>query len=214
MGGFVYLKRLTSAVVAIGFGVTAIAQTEAASRATESSGPGSTSTKKRVISPEIAAQLQAATPKYTPPPPERERKSEQELVDLREIDRPRNQIIRLPDYIVREPRPPVLNERDVHTQKGLTDIAVRRYISETDRAMNRFTLPLFGTSAEKRALAMYEEDERLRNMADLADNAAMVSTSDRAAGTYIKREAQKTYLRNNDFVWGGGNTVWGGGNSK
>ena len=49
-----------------------------------------------------------------------------------------------------------------HTEKGLTDIAMRRYISDVDRALNRWTLPLFGSSKEARALAMYAEDEGVR----------------------------------------------------
>lgn len=161
--------------------------------------------RSRGISPEVAAQLQANTPKYAPAPPKPEPKPAEELPDLREIDKPKNTIIRLPQYIVREPTSPVLNERAVHTDKGLADLAVRRYISDADRALNRFTLPLFGRSVQERALAMYAEEERLHNMAELADNAAMVSTTDKAAGTYVKREAEKTYLRSSEFGWRGGN---------
>lgn len=122
---------------------------------------------------------------------------------MRDIDKPKNTIIRLPEYVVREQKPAVLSERAVHTKQGLADLAVRRYISDADRALNRFTLPLFGTSVEQRALMMYAEEERLRNMADLSDNAAMVSTTDKAAGMYVKREAEKTYLRSSDFGWRG-----------
>jgi hypothetical protein len=157
--------------------------------------------RSRAISPAVAAQLSANTPKYTPPPPKAAPKPEEELPDMREIDKPKNTIIRLPKYIVQEPTPPVLSERAVHTRQGLADLAIRRYISDADRALNRFTLPLFGTSVEERALMMYAEEERLRNMADLADNAAMVSTTDRAAGMYVKREAEKTYLRSSEFGW-------------
>lgn len=159
--------------------------------------------RTRAISPAVAAQLAASTPKFDPAPPTPPPKPQEELPDMREIDKPRNTIIRLPQYVVQEEKPVVLSERAVHTQQGLADLAVRRYISDADRALNRFTLPLFGRSVEERALMMYAEEERLRNMAELADNAAMVSTTDKAAGAYVKREADKTYLRSSDFGWRG-----------
>lgn len=123
---------------------------------------------------------------------------------MREIDKPKNQIVRLPKYIVQEPRPAVFSERAIHTEKGLTDIAMRRYISDVDRALNRWTLPLFGTSKEARALAMYAEDERLRHMAEMEATAASVSQADAAAGEYIRRESEKTFMRTSDFGWSSG----------
>lgn len=167
--------------------------------------------RTRVISSEVASQLAAMTPKYTPPAPKPAPKTEQEMIDLRDIDKPRNDIIRLPEVYVREARTPVLNERAVHTEEGLREIAFRRYISEFDRAMNRFHLPILsgysllgGNPTERRAMTMYEEDERLRHMAELDDAARMVKTSDAAAGEYVRREAQKTYLRSSEFGWNGG----------
>ena len=165
--------------------------------------PGS-SRRNRAISGDVAAALAAATPKYTPPPPKPPPKPEEEQVDLREVDKPKNTIVRLPKYIVQEKKPPVFTERAIHTKKGLTDIAMRRYISDFDRAINRWTLPFIGVSAEARALAMYAEDERLQNMSDLRDAAGNASKSDAAAGEYIRKESQKTFLRSNDFGWNGG----------
>ncbi|MEX2045472.1 MAG: hypothetical protein WD941_08980 [Opitutus sp.] len=159
--------------------------------------------RPRAISPEVAAQLAANAPKYAPPRALPTPTPIEEQPDMRDIDKPRNTIIRLPSYIVREPKPAVLSERAVHTDKGLADIAVRRYISDFDRAMNRITLPLFGLSTEARAMAMYEEDERLTNMSELNENVRMISATDQAAGTYIKREVDKTYMRTGDFGWRG-----------
>jgi hypothetical protein len=160
--------------------------------------------RNRAISSDVAAALAAAAPKYTPPPPPPPPKPEAEQVDMREIDKPKNTIVRLPKYIVQEKKPPVFTERSIHTEKGLTDIAMRRYISDADRALNRWTLPLFGTSKESRAMAMYAEDERLRNMTNLEETASAASKSDGAAGTYIRKEAQKTFLRSSDFGWSSG----------
>ena len=157
--------------------------------------------RTRAISPEAAAALSAFSPKYEPLPPKPEPKPEAEPADLREIDKPKNGIVRLPKYIVQEAKPPVFRERDIYTQKGLTDVAMHRYISDADRAMNLFTLPLVGTSTEKRAMAMYAEDERLRNMSDLRDAASAAAKFDPAAGDYIRKESQTTFLRSSDFGW-------------
>ena len=156
--------------------------------------------RARAISPEVAAQLASVMPKFSPPPPKPASKPEEEAV-VAVNDTPRNGIIRLPKYIVREPRPPILNERAIHTVKGLTEIAMRRYLTEMDMALNKFTLPLFGTSAAARALAMYAEDERLRNMSEMHDAARMVSATNKAAGSYIMRETQETFMRTSDFGW-------------
>lgn len=160
--------------------------------------------RTRAISAEAAAALAAFAPKYEPPAPKPEPKPEAEQVDMREIDKPKNAIVRLPKYIVQEAKPPVFRERDINTQKGLTDIAMRRYISDADRALNRWTLPLFGTSKEARAMAMYAEEERLRNMADLHDAAVSTAKFDPAAGDYIRKESQNTYRRTSDFGWSSG----------
>jgi hypothetical protein len=170
----------------------------------ENPAPSPNAGRTRPVSGGVAAALAAASPKYTPAPPKPEPKPEEEQVDMRDVDKPKNGIIRLPKYTVQEAKPPVFRERDINTQKGLTDIAMRRYISDADRALNRFTLPLFGTSKESRAMAMYAEEERLKNMSDLSDAANNASKTDAANGTYIKREAQKTYVRKSDFGWSSG----------
>lgn len=160
--------------------------------------------RRRAISAEAASALSAAMPKYTPPPPKPEPKPEEEEIDMRDIDKPRNQIIRLNPMIVREKKPAILTERAVTTDKGLEDIAVRRYISEMDRVLNRFNIPFVGASLQQRAMVMYEEDERLKNMADLKANAVDAAKSDPSAGQYILRQTNQTYMRSGDFGWRGG----------
>ena len=163
------------------------------------------------ISSEVAAQLAASRPKFSPVAPPPPPKPEEELADLRETDKPKNTIVRLPKFVVQEPRPPVFTERTISTKQGLANIAMRRYMTDTDRALNRFTLPLFhpfsllgGTSNEDRAMAMYEEDERLKNMGEFADRTNMVMKSDSAAGAKMKNDTQQTFMRWQDFGWNGG----------
>lgn len=158
----------------------------------------------RAISSDVAAQLAASRPKFSPVAPPPPPKPESELADLRDVDKPKNTIVRLPKFVVQEQRPPIFRERDIYTKQGLESLAMRRYLSETDRVLNRFTLPLFGISSAQRAMAMYEEDERLKNMSDVADHTNMVMKSDAAAGAKLKADAQQTFMRWQDFGWNGG----------
>ena len=209
MARHVYSKFLTAALFGALVSSASAQQAPAPSpvfNPKKETAPSASTTPKRAraISPEVSAALAAAAPKYTPPPPKPEPKPESEQVDLREVDKPKNQIIRLPKYMVREQKPVVFSERAITTDKGLADIAVRRYISEVDRALNRFHIPFLTGSMEDRALAMYAEDERLKNMSDLRDSAADAAKVDPAAGTYIMRESRQTFMRTSDFGWNGG----------
>ena len=78
----------------------------------------------RAISSQVADLLAAHAPKYTPPEPAPAKSPETELPP---VDQPRNGIIRLSPYVVRERRPPELKERDLLTAKGKLDLALRRH---------------------------------------------------------------------------------------
>jgi hypothetical protein len=159
--------------------------------------------KKRAISEDLAATLNAGLPKYEPQKPQPKPTPEEEFVDLREVDKPKNEIIRLPRYIVEGSRPPIFRERDIHTQRGLGALAAQRYLSGLDRNfLNRFTLPFIGLTPEQRALIMYAEDERLRNMSEFRDHAANAAAAGDAAGSaYIKRTSTETFMHRSDFGW-------------
>ena len=161
----------------------------------------STPKRERAISGDVAASLAAAMPKYNPPKPAPPPTPVEQQPDLRDIDKPKNTIIRLPTYIVREARPPVFRERDINTQQGMANIAMQRYGTEASRLLNRFTIPIFGQSEQDRALAMYAEDERLKTITELNDAADMVSARDKAQGAYIKRDIQNTTMRASDYGW-------------
>lgn len=157
--------------------------------------------RERAISSEVAASLAAAMPKYNPPKPAPPPKPIEEQPDLRETDKPKNGIVRLPNYVVREAKPPVFRERDINTQQGLVNIARKRYVSETFKALNFSDVPLFSGLTDKQAMAMYAEDERLKNITELNDAAGMVSARDKAQGAYIKRDIQATTMRTDDYGW-------------
>lgn len=159
--------------------------------------PGEENKRSRAISSEVASALAAAMPRYEPPKPV-EPKAEEE-VDLRETDQPRNRIIRLPDFVVQEKKPPVFRERDLHTRKGLAELARQRYFSETAQGLNRYRLPLFGAGIDAYALQMRADDERLQSISELKENAESIRAADPENAAYIKRLTDDTYIRRADF---------------
>jgi hypothetical protein len=78
----------------------------------------------------VAANIAAGLPAYVPVKPGTGPAGE--ATDLRDIDKPRNQIPRLPvevmqRYVVRESRLPVFRPRDLYTKAGLIDLAFKEH---------------------------------------------------------------------------------------
>lgn len=157
--------------------------------------PSATPRRDRPISDNLAAQLAASMPKYNPPP---KPKPEDDDVDLREIDKPRNTIVRLPKMVVQGDRPPVFRERDIYTRSGLAELAMRRYLTPTHRLLNSFYIPFLTGSPEQYAMARYAEEERLANMSDLNDTADTIGRTNPREGSYIRRLTGETYMRSGD----------------
>lgn len=156
--------------------------------------------RARPVSNEVAAALAAVMPKYDPPKPV-EPKSEAELADLRETDKPRNGIVRLPEYVVREKKPPVFRERDLLGEEGRAELAKRKYAG-----LGLSLLP--GMNKDVARYMMQEEDRQI-DMASFADLARTGSTGDAETRKYYKKLGQETYLRSNEQVTG--NDLWSNG---
>lgn len=155
---------------------------------------------ERVMSNAVASFLADGAPKYHPPPKEPDPKSEEEQPDLRETDKPRNRIIRLPKYVVKEPPPPVFSEHQLHSKEEMTKLAMSRYYG--------MHIGNIGGLNESTALFMYQEQERLDNMTELKDEANNAKRAgDPTAADYISKQTNRTYYRPSDFGWnsdGGG----------
>lgn len=150
----------------------------------------------RTVSPELAKVLSTGMPKYDPPKPADPAAEAAEAPDQRDVDKPRNEIKRLPKYVVQAQRPAVFRERDIYTQAGQTALSFKRNPG----------LGLFPFSSLNGPIAtqMYQEQERLNNISDLTDTArTMARGGDSAEGMYIMRAAQDTYMRDNIFGWNG-----------
>jgi len=165
--------------------------------------------RNRAISSNLAATLAVGMPKFNPPKPVDKELENQEVPDLREIDKPKNEIIRLPKVVVEGSRPPVFTEREIYTYKAFGELLAKRYYSQTYLALNKFvqSVPLgalFLPSAADSAIAQYNDEERLKNMGSLNDAAAdAAKAGDKAGSDYIKRASNETYMRQMDWGWEG-----------
>lgn len=88
------------------------------------------SSADHAVSPAIAAEIASEMAGYRPDV--YAAKSENSNADLREVDKPRNQIPRLPmvtmqKYVVREARMPVFRTRDLYTKAGLIALSFKEH---------------------------------------------------------------------------------------
>jgi hypothetical protein len=155
----------------------------------------------------IHSVITAGLPRYAPPkatpqmpsaPADDATEAEPENAPL-SPDQPTNKIIRLPRYVVEGSRPPVFRESELYSKKAFGRILAKRYFTEFELALN--SLGIFG-SLEGRALERYEAEERLRNIAELKEDAALARlVGDKADAQYILRETNRTFLRSGGMDW-------------
>lgn len=145
----------------------------------------------RVVSSTMADTLKAALPKsaFVKPP---ENTPAADAPDLRETDKPRNAIVRLPPYLVRERRAPVFRARDFLDEAGRIALGMKRH-----PGLGAF--PLSRLNA-RTALLMTQEEERLEDMTAFNDLIRTAGVDDPATRAKLKVLWQQTYLRNNSWV--------------
>ncbi len=134
--------------------------------------------RSNALSENLAAALTESLPKFNPPPAldATDENGDDEL--FADLPKPKNGIVRLPRVVVEGERPPVFSEKEIHTAKGLAELAVKRYFTtQTGLALNRFTLPLFGMGKEAYALLLYEQDERLRLLREYGEEADLLDAA-------------------------------------
>ncbi len=154
------------------------------------------------VSSGVAEALSMDRPKFNPPTPTPAVVNEPE--DMRTVDKPKNDIPRLPSYIVRDTRPPVFRNRDLYTKEGLVSLSYKLH-----PGLGIGNLAGLNDNA---AYQLFLDDERLANIADLNDTARSIAAGgDKAEGEYILQATQDTFMRPDPgFTWGG---PGGGANS-
>jgi len=195
------MRRLSLAPLLM-WAASAVAQPVVPSPAAPAGAPPE---RPQAVSPETAALLAAALPKTTLAKPAASAPAA-EAPDRRETDKPRNSIVRLPKYVVRESRPPVFTERELSGEQAFGERLAKRYYFEGYFELVRLArytpLTLFLPSAEASALAQYEDGERLRKKAEFADLTNMVMKSNPTTGAKVQDAVQDTFMRWGDFGWG------------
>ncbi len=199
------INRCCTLLIMLGLSTALPAQTTAPAKktpappatppATEASKPPLPPEKERTLSKSLSSALSAGLTYKPPPAP----KPEAEEVDLRDIDKPKNEIIRLPKYVVEAKRPPVFNDRNLYSQEMLRKLAYQRYISPFSRnILNRYHL--LGRGDEAYAMMQYEADERKRAMSEMDDKISMYRVfGDNATADQLKDETQNTYMRRSQY---------------
>ncbi|HEY1765090.1 MAG TPA: hypothetical protein VGF85_09210 [Opitutaceae bacterium] len=157
----------------------------------------------RAISSRTAAALASAMPKYSVPTP-----TPTPTLDP-ELDRPKNGIVRLPSYVLRESRPPVFRKQDLYTTQGLIDLSFKSHPGL-----------LFGNILGLNsgvAYQMWLDEQREAALNDFADEShAMDRGGDKAESQYILQASQETFMRPVEPVWNGpgGNGGFSGGSGR
>lgn len=137
--------------------------------------------KPRPMSDEVAAIMATGRPKYNPPKVE-------EKAPEPVAEEPKNDIPRLPQFVVRGNRTPVFKERDLHTTKGLSDIEMKRHPG--------LDIPYIGFLNRPIALEMYRDEQRLSDIDDIRKAAADAAMAGDTAGSdYIRRTGAETFVR-------------------
>jgi hypothetical protein len=143
----------------------------------------------RTTSDKVIAALNDGFAKWTPPTPSPTPVADP--VDLRDVDKPKNEIKRLPKYVVTESRPPIFRPRDLFTKQGQTDLSLQAHPGL-----------LFGNIFGLNGPAAYQmalDEQRLTDMTDLSDTAhAMARGGDKGESSYILQESQDTFMRPGD----------------
>jgi hypothetical protein len=169
----------------------AFAQNGAAPTATPESGPVTQTKRNRAISGETSSAISAG---YSYQPPKPVAPVEDEMADQREVDKPRNEIIRLPKYMVEGTRPPVFAERNMYTKADFSDLIRQRYLGRN--GLNKYQL---GKSGEVYAMQMYWDDERMKDMMGADQQVSLYRVGgDAARAAKVEEENQSMFLRVND----------------
>jgi hypothetical protein len=147
------------------------------------------------ISRATAEKLAAAVPK-TPTGADPKPATVLESIDVRDLDKPRNGIIRLPSFIVGELKLRVPAEQDVLTPKGRLDLALKRQPGLKFGPLAYLNDPI--------ALDMLAEEERLDRLAKIGELSGFLSFAQQPPTDGTRRLIQQTYLRTSDWLVMGG----------
>ncbi|MBL9216750.1 MAG: hypothetical protein JNG83_14835 [Opitutaceae bacterium] len=142
------------------------------------------------LSPEVTKQLTDALPKYTPAPPA-PAAPKPGTPAASAVANTDPEVVELPKVTVLPKKRPRLGPEVMLTNKAFNEQLAKEKLTSLDRGLNRFTLPLFGTSAEARAREEYEREKRAELAADVAAIARATEQLDPAEAKALREAAAK-----------------------
>lgn len=151
----------------------------------------------RSVSPTTAARLAVTAPKYIAPDSSTA-KAAASAPDLRETDRPRNTIIRLPDYVVRQSKEVIYKEDQFITPEAKLQRTYARH-----RGLHTGSFWIFKNDLA--AKEIQEDDERIERRAALSELLGLLPASaDAATERSIRAQVQSTFMNSADWLTTGG----------
>jgi hypothetical protein len=147
------------------------------------------------VSPETAARLSIGAPKYVTPTAA---KATTSTLDLRQTDHPRNAIIRLPNYIVRDPKAPVYSEDQFPTPEAKLQRTYARH-----RGLGIGSIGILKNDLAARQIQ--EDDERVERRGQTVDLLGLLPVdSDPAVGRSVRDQVRDTFMNSTTWLTMGG----------
>ncbi len=135
------------------------------------------------LSPQITPQVTAALPTYAPP---------LAATEITPANVPNPDVIELPKMKVQQKKRPRLTPEVMMTTKAFNEQLAHDKLSSFDRnVLNRYTLPLFGTSAADRAREEYERNKREQLADDVLHLAKISEVVDPAQAKALRDAVNK-----------------------
>lgn len=153
-----------------------------------------------IAAAELANGVASGLPHYEPPKSAADLAAERAAA-LRDTDIPRNHVVRLPQYVVKDDQAAENARRKIPlTPQEKMDLAMKRYVIDT-KDMSPFAAGIARVLFAGYAMQEYEDAERAKNMADLNLDAQEAALSGDSAGSdSIKAEAADLFMRHQDWA--------------
>jgi len=185
-------------------GFILIAGAVAASAADELPAPKISDKNTAAVAPSAATsdKIMAALPKYDPAPaaapatPAEPKPGDPvKPVTPEDIARAANpdnaDMLVLPKMVVKQKPRPRLTPNTVLSKQDLGAAFAKQNYSQLDQALNKFTLPLFGTSLEARAYEDYQRQKKEQMQQDINSLAKAVEQTDPAEAKALRDAVSK-----------------------
>ncbi len=155
-------------------------------------GPGLLHADTPALTPLAAEVSPASQPATAPVPPSPTTDPAPATAGIQPANVPNPDVIELPKMKVQQKKRPRLTPEVMMTTKGFNEKLANEKFSSFDRnILNRYTLPLFGTSAADRAREEYEREKKDALASDVLHLAKVAEVADPAQAKALRDAVSK-----------------------